>query len=141
MNTSRMSLWLADVVLVLHGGVVLFVIGGLVLIPVGNLRGWSWVNRLCFRSLHLAVVGWVALQAWLARICPLTSWESQLRLRAGREGYATTFLEHWTHQWLYLDLPGWVFIVAYTTVALYVAWTWWYWPPRRGSPSGPGPSR
>jgi hypothetical protein len=67
---------LADVVLVVHFAVVVFVVGGLPLIVVGNLRGWLWVDDFRFRVAHLAAIVFVAAQAWLGRICPLTTLEA-----------------------------------------------------------------
>jgi hypothetical protein len=121
---------LADVVLVLHFAIVLFIVGGLVLVVVGNLRGWRWVNSRWFRIGHVAAIGIVVLQAWLGRVCPLTTLESALRNRAGVTVYEGSFIEHWVQQVLYYEAPPWVFAVAYTCFGLLVAAAWWRFPPR-----------
>ncbi|MBC7728486.1 MAG: DUF2784 domain-containing protein [Microbacteriaceae bacterium] len=122
---------LADLVLGAHVLVVLFVVGGLVIIVAGNLRGWSWVNRLGFRLLHLAAIAYVAAQAWLGLDCPLTTLEMALRARAGLATHGATFIGYWLQQLLYYDAPPWVFTLVYSLFALAVAATWWRYPPRR----------
>jgi hypothetical protein len=123
---------LADAVLVLHLGVVLFVVFGLLLIVAGNLLRWAWVNRLSFRLAHLAAIAWVVAQQWLGADCPLTTFESWLRVKAGEDGYAAGFIEDWASWLLFYEAPGWVFTLAYTAFALAVAAAWIFFPPRRG---------
>jgi polyferredoxin len=130
---------LADLVLVLHLAVVLFVVGGLVLVVAGNRARnrakWSWVNRVSFRLIHLAAIGTVVAQAWFGITCPLTTLESWLRLQAGGTAYQTGFIEHWLHQLLFYQAPGWVFTLVYSLFGLLVAASWWRYPPRFGQPS------
>ncbi len=121
---------LADGVLVLHMGIVLFVAGGLVLTVVGNLRGWAWVNGRAFRLLHLLAIAIVVAQAWLGRVCPLTTLEMWLRSQARTSTYTGGFVAHWVGQLLYHDAPPWVFLVAYTAFGLAVLAAWWWYPPR-----------
>ena len=123
---------LADAVLVLHFGVVLFVVGGLVVVLAGNWLRWRWVNEWWFRLAHLAAIGFVAVQAWLGRFCPLTTLESWLRVQAGAASYDTSFIEHWLQRLIYYEAPFWVFTVAYTAFAVLVLLAWWRFPPRRG---------
>ena len=123
---------LADTVLVLHLAVVLFVAGGLVLILAGNALPWAWVNRLPFRLAHLAAIAWVVAQQWLGADCPLTTFESWLRVKAGEDGYAAGFIEDWASWLLFYEAPGWVFTLAYTAFALAVLAAWIAFPPRRG---------
>jgi hypothetical protein len=121
---------LADAVLLLHGAVVVFVVGGLLLIVVGNLRGWHWVNGAWLRLAHLAAILVVVAEAWFGVVCPLTTLEQALRLRAGDAGYGGGFIEHWVQRLIYYDLPGWVFVLGYTLFALAIVAAWWRWPPR-----------
>ena len=122
---------LADIVLATHLGVVLFVIGGLVAIVVGNLYRWRFVNTWWFRTAHLAAIAVVVAQTWLGVVCPLTTLESWLRVKAGGTAYETSFIEHWVTRFLYYDAPAWVFTAAYTVFGLAVAAAWWQFPPRR----------
>lgn len=121
---------LADIVLVLHVAVVAFVVGGLAAVIVGNRLGWLWVNTLSFRIAHLGAIAFVVAQAWLGMVCPLTSLEAWLRVRAGQRGYSGGFIEHWLQRVLYYDAPPWVFITVYSLFALAVGAAWWYYPPR-----------
>jgi polyferredoxin len=123
--------FLADAVLILHLGVILFVIGGLVAIVAGNLRGWHWINRWPFRLLHLAAIAVVVGQAWLGRLCPLTTLESWLRAQAGSPGYDGSFVEHWVQRIIFYEAPAWTFTAAYTAFGLLVVVAWWYFPPAR----------
>lgn len=121
----------ADAVLVLHLAVALFVVGGAVVIVAGNLRGWPQANVLGFRLLHLMAIGWVALQAWLGTVCPLTTLENWLRLQARQTVYQGSFIEHWVQRLLFYEAPGWVFVLAYSLFGALAAWLWRRFPPRR----------
>ncbi|MEO8132450.1 MAG: DUF2784 domain-containing protein [Betaproteobacteria bacterium] len=121
---------LADAVLSLHVGLVAFVVGGLILIIVGNLRGWHWVNALGFRIVHLVAIATVVAEAWFGVVCPLTSLEIWLRVKAQATTYAGSFIEHWLQRILYYEAPAWVFTLAYTLFGLAVVAAWWYFPPR-----------
>ncbi|MCE3286189.1 MAG: hypothetical protein K0R70_2445 [Steroidobacteraceae bacterium] len=121
---------LADAVLVLHFGIVVFIVVGLVFVLVGNLRGWGWVNAWWFRLAHVAAIAIVVAQAWLGRICPLTTLESWLRAQAGSPMYSGSFVQHWLTRILFYDAPPWSFTVAYTLFGLFVAAAWWCFPPR-----------
>ncbi len=127
----------ADALLVLHAAIVLFVILGQLLIIVGGLRGWHWVRRPGFRWAHLATIGVVIVQAWLGRLCPLTVWEQDLRALAGQDAHDQSFIAHWIEEWLYWDLPAWVFVAAYTAFGALVLASWYWWPPRRSGEGSP----
>ena len=116
--------------LVLHFGVVLFVVGGLVVVVAGNWLSWRWVNKLWFRLAHLAAIAVVVVQAWLGQLCPLTTLESWLRVRAGTAAYDRSFIEHWLQRPIFYEAPFWVFAVAYTAFGAAVALAWWRYPPR-----------
>ncbi len=132
MLTPQQSLLAADGILVLHVTFVVFVILGLVLVLVGGLRGWRWVRNPWFRGLHLAAIGFVVLQAWLGRVCPLTHWEMALREQAGEATYRGAFMAHWLQQLLYYQAPPWVFALLYSLFGLLVLASWYWVPPRRG---------
>ena len=121
---------LADAILALHVGVVAFVLSGALAIVAGGVLGWRWVRGRAFRITHLALVAVIALQAWMGRLCPLTTWEQALRNRAGQETYGESFIQHWLSRLIFFDAPWWAFVLAYTAFAGLVAWCWWRWPPR-----------
>ena len=83
------------------------------------------------RRLPLAAIAVVVAQAWLGIVCPLTTLENALRVKAGGTGYETSFIEHWITRLLYYDAPAWVFTAAYTLFGLTVVAAWWRFPPRR----------
>lgn len=75
---------LADAIVVLHLSYVLFVVAGQVLILVGWPLGWRWIRNLRFRLLHFLAIAIVAVEALFQVWCPLTTWEYQLRAKAGQ---------------------------------------------------------
>ena len=120
----------ADILLVLHTGFVVFVVAGLALILIGGARGWPWVRNPWFRLAHIAAIGVVVLQAWLGRICPLTTWEMALRGKAGDATYAGSFVAHWLQAILYYEAPMWVFAICYTAFGALVVASWFWVRPR-----------
>ncbi len=116
----------ADAVLFTHVLFALFAVVGLLLIFAGKVFSWSWVRNPWFRLAHLIGIVIVVLQAWLGMICPLTTWEMELRSRAGEAVYAGSFIAHWLQELLYYQAPAWVFIACYTAFGLLVilSWVW-----------------
>lgn len=114
----------ADTVLGVHASFVVFVVVGLALILIGGAAGWRWVRNPWFRLAHLVAIGVVVAQAWLGVLCPLTTLEMSLRLRAGDAVYRGSFIAHWLEEALYLHAPPWAFTVAYTLFGLLVLASW-----------------
>ncbi len=116
---------LADVVFLLHAGVVLFNVGGLLMIVIGGVVGWAWVRHRVFRITHIALMGFVTLEAMLGLTCPLTLLEDWLR------GVATeqSFVQRWLSALIYWNAPPWVFVVLYVAVLAAVIGAWFVWPP------------
>jgi hypothetical protein len=102
----------ADALLVVHFAIVVFIIGGLVLTWAGALLGWDWVRNPWFRYAHLGAILFVALEALIGAMCPLTLWEDALRGGARPD----SFIGRWVQRLLYYRAPEWVF------TTLYVAW-------------------
>jgi hypothetical protein len=126
MNISpTLAALLADTILALHVGIVVFVVGLLPLVLIGGALGWRWVRHFGLRLTHLALMVFIAAQAWLGQLCPLTVWEQQLRRMAGQGSYRESFIEHWLSRLLYWEAPWWVFVAAYTAFAVGVAVAWW----------------
>jgi hypothetical protein len=119
----------ADVILLVHFAFVLFVAGGLALIWIGYAARWLWVRNLWFRVAHLAAIAFVAGEALLGVVCPLTLWEDALRGAAQEK----SFVARWVHAVMFYSVPEWVFTVLYVAFALLVAATFWFIPPRRKS--------
>lgn len=120
----------ADTVLALHALVPLFLVGGLLAVWLGAWRGWRWVRHPAFRLAHVGLMAFVAVQALLGRLCPLTLLEEALRRRAGQVGYGGGFIEHWVGRWLYWDVPSWAFVALYLAFLGLLLLTWWRVPPR-----------
>ena len=107
----------ADLILLVHFGFVLFVTAGLPLIWIGAALGWRWVRHFWFRAAHLAAILFVAGEALLGLVCPLTEWEDLLR---GGPAQDAGFIARWVRRLLYWDLPSWVFTAIYVGFALAV---------------------
>ena len=127
----------AGAVVFFHAAYIAFVVFGLAAILIGLWTRKAWARNVWLRSVHLAMIGIVALQSWLGIVCPLTTLEKGLRRRAGDgAGYSTDFIEHWVHRLIFLDLPPWVFITAYTLFGLVVLGTFAFYPPTRARVNG-----
>ncbi|MGV6826331.1 MAG: DUF2784 domain-containing protein [bacterium] len=124
MATESTYLLAADALLVAHTLFVGFVVLGLAAIYVGYWLSWHWVRNFWFRVLHLWGIGFVVLESWIGVICPLTTWEMQLRTAAGQSTYEGSFIQHWLHTLLYYEAPGWVFTVIYTAFGGLVLASW-----------------
>lgn len=130
-DSFQVFLALANAVLAMHVSLVIFVVAGLPLIFVGARFHWHWVRDLRFRVLHLAAIGYVALQAWFGIACPLTTLEQWLRIRAGATVYEGEFIVHWLRTLIFFEAPPWAFTAAYTGFAALVALAWLRVPPSR----------
>jgi hypothetical protein len=105
---------LADAILLAHVLIVAFNVFSLPLIWLGGLRRWRFVRNFYFRAIHLLLIGYIALQAALGEICPLTDWENALRVQAGTDPrYATSFVGHWLQRLIFYEAEEHVFLVAY----------------------------
>jgi polyferredoxin len=126
MSADTAYLLFADILLLTHTLFVLFVICGLFLIVAGRLLSWRWIRNPWFRLTHLVCIGIVVVQSWFGVVCPLTTWEMALRQKAGGLAYDGSFIAYWLSKVLYYQLPGWVFVLAYTLFGLLVLVSW-YW--------------
>jgi hypothetical protein len=75
----------ADAVLLLHLCFILFAV-------LGAALAFRW-PRVAW--VHLPAAVWAAAIELAGAICPLTYLENDLRLRAGQQGYAGGFVEHY----------------------------------------------
>ena len=122
----------ADAVLLIHFGFVAFVVLGFVAIWAGYFCRWSFVRDLRFRMVHLAAIGFVLAESLAGFVCPLTTWEDQLRIRAGEEpGYSGSFIQHWFGRILFHNWSEQTFTIIYAAFFLFVALTFWVVRPQR----------
>ena len=117
---------LADVVVIVHFLVVAFIVGGLIAVWIGAALGWRWVRNPWFRYVHLGAIAYVAAEALLGVMCPLTVWEDMLRGGVRAE----SFVGRWVRYFLYYEAPPWVFTAAYVAWALATLLTLWRVPAR-----------
>ena len=122
---------LANAVLVSHAAIVVFVIGGLLAVLAGGPLHWRWTRDLWFRAAHLGAIGFVVIESWAGIVCPLTTLEQWLRVRAGQVAYDGDFIAYWFTKAMFFTAPPWVFIAAYSGFALLVVGSWIWLPPRR----------
>ena len=120
MNVYRL---LADVVVVVHFAYVAFVVVGLVLILVGVALRWRWVRNFWFRALHFLAIAVVAFESLGGIVCPLTTWEYQLRLKAGDAGVPGSFVGRFVQQMLFFEASESVFTACYCAFAAAVLLT------------------
>ena len=76
---------LANAVVAFHGLFILFVV-------LGGFLAW---RRRWVAAVHIPCALWGILIEYRGGICPLTPLENSLRARAGQQGYAGGFVEHY----------------------------------------------
>ena len=123
-QVSRLA---ADAILIIHFAFVAFVVGGLALTWMGAALHWRWIRNFRFRVAHLAAICFVAGEALLGVMCPLTVWEDALRGTARDSG----FIARWIHRVMFYQIPEWIFTLAYVAFALRVLLTFRLVPPAR----------
>ena len=109
---------LADAVVLFHALFIVFVVlGGLLVLRWPRV---AWV--------HVPCAVWGVIVEWMGWICPLTPLELRFRQRAGEDGYAGGFIEHYvipvlypgeltrTHQWVLGALVLLLNVWTYTRV-------------------------
>jgi hypothetical protein len=124
----------ADLVVIVHFSYIAFVVFGMLAILVGIGMGWAWVRNPWFRIAHLVAIAIVAIQALAGVVCPLTTLEKGLRLRAGQASYPGAFIGYWAHRLTFYQAPPWVFTLCYTLFGVAVLGTFALAPPRWRKP-------
>ena len=126
----------ADAIVLLHMTYVLVVVLGLPAIWLGILFRQPWARNVWWRCGHLSMILIVVAEAWAGITCPLTTWEHQLRELAQQEAYSGDFIANLVHDWLFYDLPPWVFTAIYSAFGLLVLISFLVAPPhwRPGQP-------
>jgi len=123
--------FLADFVAVVHFAYVAFVVLGWVAILVGLARRWGWARNFWFRTIHLLLIAVVVAEALGGVVCPLTTWERELRVLAGEQAQPGSFVGRLVNAVLFYDLPEWVFRVLHCLFGAAVLLTLILAPPRR----------
>ena len=118
---QQFYLILADAILLTHALIVAFNVFSLPLIWIGYFLRWRFVRNFYFRTFHLLIIAYVAVQALVGEICPFTTWENDLRLRAETNPrYATSFVGHWLQRLIFYEADERVFTIAYVTFLVLV---------------------
>jgi hypothetical protein len=94
----------ADGIALLHLLFVTFVVWVEGLILLGVALGWHWIFDPVLRLTHLGMVAFVGVQDLVGRVCPLTTWEDQLRKMAGQSPSGKPFVGRVVHSLLMCDL-------------------------------------
>lgn len=111
---------LADLLVILHGMLAAFAVLGALTVAIGGVLRWSWVRNFWFRVTHLALVVVVAMFPLTGRLCPLTDLEQWLRLRGGEAPYPGSFVGHWVHELLFVEVSPQAIAISYCLFALLV---------------------
>ena len=123
---------LADAVVLFHFAYLLFTIGGEVLIVFGGIFNWSWIRNRVFRLIHLTAVLFVAVEALIGYLCPLTQIEYSLRQAAGQQVESEiSFVGRIIRSVLFYDFPGWFFTLLYVGFGALVIGTYLLIPARK----------
>ena len=77
-------IFLANVVVFLHVLYVGFVVIAVPVILLGWLLKWKWVRNFWFRLIHLLMMAVVVVETVFGMTCPLTTWETDLRIAGGQ---------------------------------------------------------
>lgn len=125
--------FLADAIVVAHLGYVLFVVLGFVAVWLGVALRWGWVRRPAFRVPHLVCTLIVPLEALGGLLCPLTTWERNLRLQAGQQPEDISFMGRIARELLFYQAPEYVFTLCYVVFGLLVLATFFLVPIRRAT--------
>ena len=126
-----LTIYLADIVAIIHLGYVVFVILGFILIVVGIIFKWRWIRNPWFRILHLGAILAVAMEAIVGVHCPLTMLEFRLRYPTGPFRERGSFIGTLIDSILFYDAPGWLFTAVYCGFAIAVFITFIMAPPAR----------
>lgn len=123
-------LLLADVILVVHFCIALFITWSLPLIWLGRMLKWEFVHNPWFRFIHLGLMGVVLAESLIGMLCPLTTWEADLREAAGMAYHDQSFVAHWVSRLLFHDFSETAYTIAYALFFLAVIATLFFVPIR-----------
>jgi hypothetical protein len=122
---------LADLIVTFHFLYVIFAVGGQFTIVVGWLFRWQFIRQSTFRVTHLITVAFVALEAVIGMVCPLTEWEYNLRQLAGQSiNRDLSFVARLIRMLIFYDFPSWVFTFMHISFGFLVILTFVFVPPQ-----------
>lgn len=122
---------LADLIVIFHFLYVVFAVCGQVTILVGWVFRWQFIRQPAFRILHLVSVGFVALEAVIGMVCPLTDWEYNFRNLAGQcIDRDLSFIARLIRMIIFYDFPPWVFTFMHISFGILVILTFIFIPPK-----------
>ncbi len=121
---------LADATVVVHALMAAFAVLGLVAVLVGRVAGWQWIRNFWFRLIHLVLIVAIAVFPLIGGLCPLTELENWLRERSGGETYPGSFIAHWVHELLFVQVSPQVIAASYLSFGAVVLLTFILVPPR-----------
>ncbi len=129
----KMTLELAaDLIVFFHLLYVLFTVGGEVLVLLGGVVGWQWIRNRVFRIIHLLASFFVAVEALVGAMCPLTTIEYILRQRAGQTiDSEISFVGRLIRTIIFYDFPAIFFTVLYVGFASLVIITFFLIKPKK----------
>jgi len=113
-----------------------FVVVGELLIVVGGLCRWRWIRNPWFRLLHVAAIGYVAVEEILQVPCPMWEWENRLREMAGQPVQEGTFVGRLVETFIVHPWPAWAFAALHIGFGVLVLATLVVVPPRFRRTSG-----
>ena len=124
----------ADFIVFFHLLYVLFTVGGEIFILLGGAIGWQWVRKRVFRIIHLTASFFVALEALVGVMCPLTTIEYILRQRAGQTfDNEISFVGRLIRSIIFYDFPAVFFTLLYVGFASLVIITFFLIKPKKRS--------
>lgn len=122
----------ADILLIVHLLYVSFTVIGEIVILVGSACSFHFVRNRVFRIAHLCAILFVVLEAVLGIMCPLTTWEYELRLKAGQRVEAdVSFVARLVQSIIFYDFPQWIFTALYIGFGALVLATYIFIPPEK----------
>ncbi len=132
---------LADATVVVHALMAAFAVLGLVAVLVGRVAGWQWIRNFWFRLIHLGLIVVIAVFPLIGGLCPLTELENWLRKQSGGETYPGSFIAHWVHELLFVQVSSQVIAVSYLAFGVAVLSAFFLVPPRRPRKEAPNVGR
>ncbi len=115
----------ADFIVFFHLLYVLFTVGGEISVLLGGAIGWHWIRNRVFRITHLLASFFVAIEALVGAMCPLTTIEYILRRRAGQTiDDEISFVGRLIRSIIFYDFPAVFFTLLYVGFASLVIITY-----------------